>query len=282
MSDKPTSAGLWEREETGEKIDVRNMLDDPGAWRLRGFRADGREVELSMLPGNWRKLTAASDDQDGLRQIIELHKAKLEVLLEKIRKYKHTLVDRQDFSAAAAVRDVELLVDRMIQQQPATEATPAPPEVIDWQRLREWAADPRKKVPELAFTSGPEREIADLIMMCRVSIEPPEVIEHLKAEILAWREADLYCDMLGKMAGDYDKESDERGTILRDLVRVARDANDEAGYFPPRPTFTAPDKPELVRVRYKDREDHYARRDGENFRLASGRLLYGINCEVIG
>jgi len=44
----------------------------------------------------------------------------------------------------------------------------------DWQRLREWAADPRKKTPDLAFTAGPEREIADLIMLCHVATQQPD------------------------------------------------------------------------------------------------------------
>ena len=59
---KPNEVGMWIHEDGGDKIAVRNMLDDPGTWRLRGFREDGREVELSMLPGNWRKLTPGESE----------------------------------------------------------------------------------------------------------------------------------------------------------------------------------------------------------------------------
>ncbi len=70
--------------------------------------------------------------------------------------------------------------------------------------------------------------------------------------------------------------------VLLQLYRDAELLRDFANeVLPPRATFQAPAKPELVKVRYKGREDHYVRRDGDNFRLASGRLLCGINCEVI-
>jgi hypothetical protein len=250
MSERPDSGGLWERE--GEVYLVRD--NTPTATQPWKFTADKILADGSMtgiwtidqLPtGNWRKLTAGTPKVDGLgcpgigggREFLELRQ-RIAYLESVCRETLDGLNDVYDGCEDSRTKYLGEHITRLTEAVfPASpQLAPAPPEVIDWQRLREWAADPRKKVPELAFTSGPEREIADLIMMCRVSIEPPEVIEHLKAEILAWREADLYCDMLGKMAGDYDKESDERGTILRDLVRVARDANDEAGYFPPRPT----------------------------------------------
>jgi hypothetical protein len=50
---------------------------------------------------------------------------------------------------------------------------------------------------------------------------------------------------------------------------------------PPREPFTAPPRPELVLVRYKDREQHYTTRDGSNYRTTMGRLLQGIHCVVI-
>lgn len=58
-SGKPNAPGVW-RNDGGEIIDVRNMLDDPGTWRLRGFRPNGVEVELSMVPGDWQR---ASESQ---------------------------------------------------------------------------------------------------------------------------------------------------------------------------------------------------------------------------
>ncbi len=50
----------------------------------------------------------------------------------------------------------------------------------------------------------------------------------LRAECAAWREADAYADMLGVMAGDYDK-MDPTGYGHREVVRTARDAVDAAG-----------------------------------------------------
>lgn len=51
-------------------------------------------------------------------------------------------------------------------------------------------------------------------------------VMRLTTEVLAWRNADLHCDMLGYLAGEYEaNEPDFTGAALREIVREARDAN---------------------------------------------------------
>lgn len=71
------------------------------------------------------------------------------------------------FKPAATTKAAEIFA-RVRQEEP------------DWDRLREWAADPRKKVPQLAFTAGPEREIADLVCSMLVATEPNQTLATIR------------------------------------------------------------------------------------------------------
>jgi hypothetical protein len=179
---KPDSPGLWIREDGVPMFVYRG--NEQHNFRLGAMDENGNAYPLSGFRGNWCKITSSwldslrgrlahAEELLGSNGIAEpAGDGEVEELRRDAMKWREhrTLENAKAPSPVAKEKN----------WRPVTAddyTTPAPPEVIDWQRLREWAADPRKKVPELAFTSGPEREIADLIMMCRVSIEPPEVIE---------------------------------------------------------------------------------------------------------
>lgn len=56
------------------------------------------------------------------------------------------------------------------------------------------------------------------------------LIAALTNEVKAWREADLYCDLLGYCAGDYDGcKPDGVGEGHREVIRMAIAASDVAG-----------------------------------------------------
>jgi len=57
-----------------------------------------------------------------------------------------------------------------------------------------------------------------------------ELLAALTAEVQAWREADLYCDVLGYVAGETIYEPDEDGMAHREAIRAARKASDAAGF----------------------------------------------------
>ena len=66
----PDATGVWTR--NGRTLVVREMLDDPGTWRLRGFDANtGVEVEISEqwspLKGGWHPASAAREDAQAAR-----------------------------------------------------------------------------------------------------------------------------------------------------------------------------------------------------------------------
>jgi len=56
-----------------------------------------------------------------------------------------------------------------------------------------------------------------------------ERIAVLEAEIKAWRDADLYCDLVGYAAGDYcgEVEPDPAGEGHREAIRIAREITGE-------------------------------------------------------
>lgn len=61
---------------------------------------------------------------------------------------------------------------------PASE--PAGPQgaVVDMERLQAWCLDPHRQRPELAFTAGPERELADMIeAMQAAQQQSPRLVE---------------------------------------------------------------------------------------------------------
>jgi hypothetical protein len=242
MSDKPTSAGLWERESVFYRV-WKKPTD--GRFTAAEITEHGEQLGTfwaDTLPGNWRKITAGTPKVGGLgcpgigggREFLELRQriAYLESVCRETLDGLNDVYDGCDDSRTKYLGEhITRLTEAVFPTSPQL-TLPAAPEVIDWNRLREWAADPRKKVPELAFTSGPEREIADLIMMCRVSIEPPEVIEVIEGR----------GQRVGDLAGPY-LEDPLDGPV--DIVRFG--ANDIFGTgarymrcpeFPPRPTFT--------------------------------------------
>ena len=91
----PDATGVWTR--NGRTLVVREMLDDPGTWRLRGFDANtGVEVEISEqwspLKGGWHPASAAREDAQAARL------AELEAELAKVREENAHLKKSDDLN----------------------------------------------------------------------------------------------------------------------------------------------------------------------------------------
>lgn len=91
-------------------------------------------------------------------------------------------------------------------QFPEGAREPAEPQaaVVDIERLQAWLVDPDRRRPELAFTAGPERELADMIeAMQATQQQSPQAgpadfnvfIDALAGEIYEEREAARYADI---------------------------------------------------------------------------------------
>jgi hypothetical protein len=75
---------------------------------------------------------------------------------------------------------------------------------------------------------GEDYANAGLIALTRNNIDSLlKAMEAAMKEIEAWREADLYADMIGQMAGDYD-QMDPVGYGHREVIRAARPVTDLA------------------------------------------------------
>lgn len=144
---------------------------------------------------------------------------------------------------------------------------------------RDVALEGREEFKQMYELASRERQMYydQLIAIRQSPPSPPEVIEG-RGQAVGDKAGWYWCyppEWSNGNTGVLQLEATDFFTDECRFIRVIQPV------LPPRATFQAPEKPELVKVRYKDREEHYAKRDGENFRLASGRLLYGVNCEVI-
>jgi hypothetical protein len=157
QTNKPTEPGIWTRE--GKFYRVWQPKESRLGRHLvsEEITDDGRRGEWcdcdSLPPGNWHKLTAPATNAEAL---------------EKFRGWLKGHCNQSS--------------DEQIADKAAEIFAGVEPEQIDWTRIREWAADPRKKPPQLAFTAGPEREIADLICMVVMSSESDQIAT-LKATV---------------------------------------------------------------------------------------------------
>jgi len=254
MSERPDSAGLWEREgkfyrvwlstcercfyvhdiHDGDHVGAIYTTDDSG-WRCP--------------TGNWRKLTAESATANRKPGFWVWDDAKGTYVEPSPAAPSPEVIDKyQDFSDQARffvwAWDATDVIWFDVEKTTATDKngnnwTLETVVNDDWVELRQISCGKRK------FEA------------------PPEVIDNLRAEVLAWREADLYCDLLDYLV---DEDTNGTGFALREVIRAARGANGELA--PPRPAFTAPEKPELVLVRLPGGKDScWAVREGFGYRI---------------
>jgi hypothetical protein len=292
MSEKPDSAGLWEREGKFYRVWLDCETDKLIGQHIDGETGFTGDLIWSLPTGNWRKLTATAPPEViepstySNAAAVDLEKGSFDFEPEAIEGREHFAKCRNCNDGRMSVSgDGSQWCDRCEVPARTTEAAKIVEhntredeamQLIRNERHRQISAEGWSAVHDDAHQRGELESAAIVYWNC--ATKPGHVVRVLENNVeTKWPwDQHWFKPFVPSIGGGFPEVDKQRCLIkagalmLAEIDRLQRTginphssysqkvwdiASDLAKILPPRPVFTAPEKPELMLIRPKDRKN---------------------------